>query len=170
MAKDFIVNIFGLSKSVHPYDFQLGENFFKTYGQETVENGKLNAHVSLDKKETFIEADFNIEGYVNLVCDRSLDEFEHPLSIHRKIVFKFGNEPQEVSDEIIIISHEQDKLDIGQFMYEFIALEIPIKKLHPRFCDEDDDNDGLVYSSSNEENNDHETETDPRWEALKKLK
>src|SRR5882672_7425076 len=110
MARDFSVNILGLSKGVHQFEFQLGEDFFKKYGQEVVANGKLSTVVVLDKKETFIEADFKIEGNAFLICDRSLDEFDYPVSISRKIVFKYGEEPKEVSDEIIIITHDQQKL------------------------------------------------------------
>jgi uncharacterized metal-binding protein YceD (DUF177 family) len=167
MAKEFKVNILGLSKSVHQFDFQLGEDFFKRYGQEVVANGKFTAQVSLDKRETFIEADFTIKGDAFLVCDRSLDEFEYPVSIHKKIVFKYGEVPQEVSDEIIIITHEQDQLDLGQLLYEFIALQIPMKKLHPRFRG-DENKEGLVYTSAPKEND--EEKIDPRWEVLKKLK
>jgi uncharacterized protein len=166
MAKEFNVNILGLSKTVHQFNFQLGEAFFKTYGQEVVAKGNFAAQVSLDKRETFIEADFKIKGIAQLICDRSLDEFDFPISVHKKIVFKYGDEPQEISDEIIVIKHDQDYLDLGQLMYEFVALEIPIKKLHPRFQD-DEHTDGLVYTS---ESKNKEDEIDPRWEALKKLK
>jgi len=167
MAKEFNVNILGLSKSVHHFDFQLDEDFFKKYGQDLVANGKFSARVSLDKRETFIEADFTIEGNAYLVCDRSLDEFDYPVSITKKIVFKYGEVPQEVSDEIIIITADQDKLDLGQLMYELISLEIPMKKLHPRFSD-DENKDGLVYTSTTDEGS--EEKIDPRWEKLKKLK
>src|SRR5438046_4888397 len=101
MARDFGVNILGLSKGVFRFEVQLGEDFFKRYGQEVITKGKFDAMVVLNKKETFIEADFKIEGNAFLICDRSLDEFDYPVSISRKIVFKYGDEPKEVSDEII---------------------------------------------------------------------
>ncbi|MBI1768059.1 MAG: DUF177 domain-containing protein [Bacteroidetes bacterium] len=168
MTKEFSVNILGLSKSVHHFNFQLDEDFFKKYGQEVVASGKFATQVSLDKRETFIEADFKIDGNAKLVCDRSLDEFDYPVSISRKVVFKYGEEPQEISDEIIIITQDQDKLDLGQLMYEFIALQIPMKKLHPRFRD-DENKEGLVYTSTDTDQ-DREEKIDPRWEMLKKLK
>jgi len=167
MAKEFSINILGLSKSVHLFDFELNEGFFKQYGQEVVANGKFTARVSLDKRETFIEADFNITGNAFLVCDRSLEEFDFPLTIQKRVVFKYGEEPKEISDEIIIITKDQDQLDVGQLMYEFIVLQIPMKRLHPRFKDEEN-KDGVVYRSSTEEDDDGKI--DPRWEALKKLK
>ena len=67
---------------------------------------------------------------------------------------------------------------MAQFIYEFINLEVPIKKLHPRFQEEetqDDDSDSLlIYSTEaeNEADSDSPSEDliDPRWLALKSLK
>src|SRR5438445_155607 len=84
--------------------------FVKKYGQEVVANGKFTAQVSLDKRETFIEADFTINGNAFLVCDRSLEEFDYPLKIKKRVVFKYGEEPKEISDEIIIITKDQVQL------------------------------------------------------------
>ena len=59
---------------------------------------------------------------------------------------------------------------------EFIALAIPLKKLHPRFKDEEEQDEDLstgkiVYSSEAEgDENKNENEGDPRWNILKKLK
>ncbi|MBS1488618.1 MAG: DUF177 domain-containing protein [Bacteroidetes bacterium] len=167
MAKAFSINILGLSKGVHTFEFQLGESFFKEYGQETASQGHFAATVTLDKRETFIEADFKINGSIHLTCDRSLDEFDYPISLRRKIVFKYGEVYQEISDEIIVIPGSQAQLELGQLMYEFISLEIPMKKLHPRYNDNDRE-DEMVYSSQPAD--DKNRPTDPRWEVLKKLK
>ena len=43
-----------------------------------------------------------------------------------------------------------------------------MKKLHPKFQDESDD-DEMIYISDADEQSQEES-TDPRWEALKKLK
>jgi uncharacterized metal-binding protein YceD (DUF177 family) len=125
----------------------------------------------LDKHETFIEADFKIEGKVKLTCDRSLDPFDFPIHQENRILFKYGEEDKELTDEIIMISRDRVSLDLGQFIYEFIGLSIPMKKLHPRFKDEDESEEGkMVYSSAPDENTNGDDEVDPIWEKLKKLK
>jgi uncharacterized metal-binding protein YceD (DUF177 family) len=171
--KDFKVNIIGLSKKVHHFQFELKDGFFEQYGKEVLSSGDFDAEVSLDKRETFIEADFKISGHTKLICDRSLEPFDYKINIDRKVIFKYGEEPQEISDEIVIITRDQDSLDLGQYMYEFIVLAIPIKKLHPDLSKEDEDeNDAnvkIVYSTSTEEEKKEEA-IDPRWEKLKKLK
>jgi uncharacterized protein len=171
--KDFNVNIIGLSKKDHLFQFELKDDFFGRYGKEVLSKGDFDVRVSLDKRETFIEADFKISGHTELICDRSLEPFEHTLNLDRKVIFKYGEEPQEISDEIVIIPRDQDSIDLGQFMYEFIVLSIPIKKLHPDLRNEDENEDAsdvkIVYSTSTE-NEEKEQEADPRWEKLKKLK
>jgi uncharacterized protein len=171
--KDFSVNIIGLSKKVHLFDFKLKDDFFERYGKEVLSKGDFDAQVSLDKRETFIEVDVKISGHAELICDRSLEPFEYKINIDRKVIFKYGEEPQEISDEIVIITRDQDSIDLGQYMYEFIVLSIPIKKLHPDLKDEEENEDEsdvrIVYSTSTELEEKEEV-VDPRWEKLKKLK
>jgi uncharacterized protein len=167
--REFDVNIIGLSKKAHLFNFTLKDGFFEKYGKEVVSGGDFDVQVVLDKKETFIEVDFNISGKAHLVCDRSLEPFDYPIEETRKVVFKYGEVAQEISDEIVVITRDQDSLDLGQFIYEFIALSIPIKKLHPRFKAEEEDDESdvkIIYRTSEEESE----KIDPRWEKLKKLK
>ena len=87
-----------------------------------------------------------------------------------KIVFKYGSEEAEVTDEIVIIPHHKASLNIGQYLYEFIGLAIPMKRLHPKFREQEDEDDAtegkIIYSSTTE----NEGAIDPRWEKLKNLK
>jgi uncharacterized protein len=168
----FGVHIIGLSLANHDLHFDLDNGFFKQYGNNLVEEGQLKADVSLTKHETFVECTFKIQGTVKAVCDRSLDPFDLPIEIDQKLVYKYGDEDKEISEEMVMIHRDTATLDLGQPMYEYITLAIPIKKLHPRFQEEDDtlEEGRLVYTSSNDSANDtNASAVDPRWEALKKL-
>ncbi len=168
--KSLSINFVGLELKAHLFNYSLGDEFLQEYGQGFLPGGQFSVDVVLDKHETFIEADFKIEGIVKLTCDRSLEVFDFPIDLKKTILFKYGEEDQELTDEIIIISRERTSLNIGQLIYEFIGLAIPMKKLHPKFQDEDDELEGkMVYSSSTEEESDEE-EIDPIWDKLKKLK
>lgn len=169
--KPLSINIIGLEIKVHHYSFELGDEFLQHYGQGYLPGGHFSVKVVLDKRETFIEADFKIEGTAKLTCDRSLDLFEFPIELEKRILFKFGEEDKELTDEIILISRDRVSLDLGQFIYEFIGLSIPMKKLHPRFKDEDESEEGkVVYSSAPDDRVEGEDEVNPIWEKLKKLK
>lgn len=171
-AADFKVNIIGLSLKSHRFDFSIGDDFFKIYGTALLESGQFDAEVTLDKGETLIEANFHIQGLAHLVCDRSLEPFDLPMDFDRRILFKYGEEEKELSDEIVLITREQAKLDLGQFMYELITVNLPMKRLHPRFQEDENTEDDiqLVYSSPVDESKKEEDTIDPRWEKLKKLK
>ena len=169
--KEFAVNIIGLSKKAHLFNYHLEKGFFEKYGTESVSDGRFDVEVVLDKKETFIEVNFKISGQAALVCDRTLEPFDFPINENRKMVFKYGEEAQEISDEIVIITRDQDSIDLGQYLYEFIALAIPMKRLHPRFANEAESDQPVVYSTSPTETEEKENDSiDPRWEKLKKLK
>jgi uncharacterized protein len=163
--ESYRVNIQGLSNKIHLFEFPLGEPFFRKYDTGLVSEGSLSAQVTLDKHETFMEARFQISGSIKLVCDRSLDTFDYPLKTDQLIVFKFGHEDAEISEDVLMIQYNTESLELGQLMYEFIGLAVPMKKLHPRFK-QDDDEEGIVFTSDPEP---EKEETDPRWEKLKNL-
>lgn len=177
------VNIVGLSNRVHHFHYEVGGDLFGEYGSDLLSEGSFTVDVSLDKRETFLEADFSIAGTARLICDRSLEPFDFPVRTRRKVVFKYGDQDEEITDEIMIIHRDTAWLELGQYIYEFIALAIPLKKLHPRFQDTADDESGdsegrIVYTSGGSEDdgggdsNGHDPgdDIDPRWNALKKLK
>ena len=159
MAKDpYRVNIVGLSNKAHHFDYELSEDFLSRYGKDLFSKGSFVANVTVDKHETFLEVDFEIKGSAQLVCDRSLETFDQPVEVHRKMVFKYGEADEELSDEIQVIHRDTVSLDLGQFFYEFIGLALQMKRLHSRFQDEDTNEEGtIVYTSDNdasENNND----------------
>lgn len=143
----------------------MDDRFFEQYGRETVKHGKLTSVVTLDKHETFIEATFSINGTVQLVCDRSLEEFDYPVDLTEHMVFKYGEETREVSEDVTIIEHNTQTLDMGQYLYEYIVLSLPMKKLHPKFKDERSEGEPIVYKTDQPE-----PSTDPRWDKLKNIK
>lgn len=171
--REFNVNIIGLSNKVHQFEYQLEDKFFEQYGQDIVSGGSFKVAVALDKRETFIEVHFIIEGQAKLICDKSLESFDFPLHLDRKIVFKFGEEEKEISDEIMIIPRDKASLELGQFLYEFISLAIPLKKVHPRLqAEEEEYEEGkIIYTSGGDAEDENPSEAnDPRWDILKKLK
>jgi uncharacterized metal-binding protein YceD (DUF177 family) len=169
----YSINIVGLSNKEHHFQFECGDEFFRKYGTDLVSEGKFQVDVLLTKHETFIEVSFRIKGTARLICDRSLEPFDYPIESNNKIVFKYGEAFQEMTEEIIIIPRDTAQLELGQYIYEFIALGVPLKKLHPRFKDEEEEDNSegkIVYSSQTTEEKKDQEEIDPRWNILKKLK
>ena len=173
--KDFVIHIVGLSTSKPAqFEYEFGDTFFKDYDAGFVSGSHFTATVVVDKHETFLEASFSIRGSVRLECDRSLELFDEPTSLDKNIVFKYGEESTELTDEIVVIPRDMATLDLGQYVYEFIVLSLPMKRIHPKFRTEEEDEDDaegkMIYSSGPDESGDDDDEIDPRWEQLKKLK
>lgn len=173
------INIIGLSNKVHQFDYELDDSFFREYGTHLLPSGNFKVSVSLDKRETFLEAAVSVQGTARLVCDRSLEPFDYPIDTRRKVVFKYGEQDEEITDEIMIIQRDTAWIELGQYIYEFIALSVPLKKIHPRFADDDQEADDnregrIVYTSgpaaTDDDPGDDNDEIDPRWNALKNLK
>lgn len=163
--KEFLINIKGLSLKVHEFRFHIGDSFFEHFGKELVQKGNLQVELDLDKRETFLEASFVIKGSVGLICDRSLETFTHPIALESRVLFKYAAVAEEVSEDIIHITKETDQIDAGKLIYDLVGTAIPMKKLHPKFQNESNDDAGsIVYTSGKPED-----QIDPRWEKLKKL-
>lgn len=176
VLKEYDIDIINLSNNKHSYGFDIDCILFENMPDSFLKEGKLVSKVLFDKSETMIQANFETLGYVQLECDRSNEIFDFAITAHNKIIFKFGDDFNELTEDIVIIPRNLQKLNIAQYLYEFIVLAIPIKKLHPRFVEDDEDEDtdtegSLIYSTSVPKVDlDDNAEADPRWSALANLK
>jgi uncharacterized protein len=172
-ANKFDIEIIRLSDGVHQYEYELEDSFFSLIEESFIKKGSLRATVELNKSERLMEALFKISGTVELTCDRSLEIFDYKINSEEKLIFKYGETFEEISEDVVMIPRDLQRLSLVQYLYDFIGLAIPMKKLHPKFENSEDstDNDVLIYQSDKKENNtDEAPSNDPRWNALKDLK
>lgn len=161
------IDILGLRQGIHRFEYLVDHDFFALFEYSPVDKGSLEAVLELERGEAHLTLNFDIRGTVGLICDRSMEAFDHPLELKERLILKFGDQPQEVSDELEIISSHTQTINVARFIYEYIAVAIPMKRLRPELIGEDERNEGLVYSSN--AGNQDTPNTDPRWEALEKL-
>lgn len=167
LLKNYDIDVSKLNLEQYDFHFQIRDEFFELFDYSLIDHGKLSVDILLDKKTSFIALNFKINGVVELICDRSLDRFDYELNIENEMVLKYGDEALEVSDEVEIIPNNIQRVNVAKYIYEFISVSIPMKKLHPRYADEPAE-DQIIFSSNNEEED--KSEVDPRWSELKKLK
>ncbi len=170
--KEFDIQIYKLSTKLHEFEFPVSDAFFSEFEGEIVESGKFLIKVNLDKRENMIEANVGFHGFINLICDRSLKPFEQIVDIEKKVLFKYGEEEAELEEDVFVITKNTQTINLAHFIYETIALEVPLKKVHPDEVVEDEDTDEYIYidDSLESDEEDENDETDPRWAALKNLK
>ncbi|MEP1032068.1 DUF177 domain-containing protein [Ekhidna sp.] len=166
--KAYKIEIFGLSNSTHDFNFLFNDDLFTHFENSLVSKGKGTCDVILTKTDSMITLNLKIEGSIELECDRSLELFDFPISINKEIIYKYGDEQEELSEDVFVILKGQQELNIAAFLYESISLEVPMKKLHPKFQN-GPESDEMIYVSETDKESQEES-IDPRWEALKKLK
>lgn len=167
----------------YSFDYELNSEFFSLFEDPMVESGTLKAHVSMDKSEHMLKFNFDIDGIINAVCDVCLGSFDYQLSCDGQVVVKFGDVAEEISDELVVISKDDDSIDISQWLYDIICVNLPIRFEHPLDSDGNSTCDPEMLEklsqylvtdlTETDENKADESnnsgETDPRWDALKGL-
>lgn len=170
------------------YEFALDNLFFANIDGQEVQKGKVNVVLVVKKTSRAFELNFQTDGMVWVPCDRCLDDMEQPVTSTDKLLVKFGQEYAEEGDNLIVIPEEEGEINVAWFIYEFIALAIPMKHVHaPGKCNKgmsaklskhlrttsDDEMGGDAFASDEEDSNlavdDNENAADPRWDELKKI-
>lgn len=184
------VDLRNLSIGTHTFTFKLDNKFFGDIDGLEFQKGTVQAVCTVKSTEDAHEMQFHLEGTIMVLCDRCLDDMELPIDVNSRLVVKLGEEYVEESEEIVVIPEHEGIINLAWFLYEFIALSIPLKHIHPpgkcnkmmssklrkhiaRSADDEedemDDDDSLVDISDEDDQGDS-VEIDPRWDALKNLK
>lgn len=168
------VPIFHLADGIFHYDFEFSSSFFALFEYKDLKKGNVKLQLTLNKNEHLIVATFAFEGTLELTCDRTLELFDYPVEIQEELLLRYGDSEKELSENSVQITKITEHINIAQWAYEFIVLGLPLKKLHPRFKDEEDDESEfrLIYSSQNfvEEDLEEEENKNSPWNILNKLK
>ena len=166
------------------YEFTLDNQFFVDLDGPEVQKGKLAVELNVKKTSGVFLLDFQTEGFVIVPCDRCLDEMELPVSTSDKLKVKLGSSFAEEGD-IVVVPEEDGYINIAWFLYEFIALNIPMKHVHaPGKCNKgmvgplrkhlrisaaDEDAEDFTADDSFVAETSERDEIDPRWNELKKI-
>ena len=163
----FIIPFSGLKVGNHAFTFEIDDKFFEHFEYSEIKKGELHVDCLLDKQARMMVLYFDISGTVRVPCDRCAEEFDMPIEGQQKLIVKFGVDHTEESEDILVIAEKEHELDVSQFLYEYIHLLLPFKKVHGT------DENGNSLCDPEVIRYIKETEghpVDPRWEVLKKLK
>ena len=174
------VDLKNLAPGVHEFEYLLENKFFVDIDGDQVQKGKVEVHLSVKRSSMMFEMNFQIQGVVMVPCDRCLDDVEVPIDTQNQLVVKFGKEYAEESDEVVVIPEDEGAINLAWFLYEFIALAIPMKHVHaPGKCNRAMSSKLKKHTARNTEDNEYEEDFDdeaendvpigPRWDGLKGL-
>lgn len=150
----------------HHFQYKVDDKFFEAFAYGIVEKGSLKVELELLRTERLLDLHFHITGSIELECDRSLEKFDHPLDLQEEMILKFGDTAEELDDNMEMIPWDLQELNIARFIYQFVTVAVPLKKLHPKHRKKEEASDEMVYTSGPGTGNSQ----DPRWDKLKELK
>lgn len=171
--KQFSIPFTGLKLGAHQFDYELDDSFFNAFEYSLIKSGNLKVNLELDKQETMLLLKFRIIGTLNLDCDKCLSEFSYPVNLYERQIVKFAEDELESDDEeIISLSRKDSEIDISGPLYEMINVAVPYIKNCEQADKECDQEmiDRLAQLSIKKQAEENEQTSDPRWEALNKLK
>lgn len=165
----------GLKNGNHQFSYNVDAIFFEKHEDSPIKQGDFEINLHFEKGNFFL-LNFEIRGTFQTECDRCLEVFDCPVRSDYTLIVKYNDDlipgeiPSDEDDDIVYISRNETHLNIAKYLYEFIVLSIPIRKVHP-----DDAEDNPTCEIDWEVADDYDKEDDveaidPRWEALKNIK
>ena len=171
--------------------YEINDDFFVQI-DGLIQCGSIHTEVKCLSAGTIYRFQIHSVGTVIVPCDRCLSDLELRIETTDLLSVKLGDEYADDGD-CVIVSEAEGYLDLARYIYEFIALSMPIACCHePGKCDdammqklsrhqstrsrgEDDEeadsennsDDSDEYLSGGE---DSVEPVDSRWEALRQLK
>ena len=167
-SEKYTIHFGSLTPGIHEFLFEINDAFFQQFENSIVQRAQGDVLVTLDKKSDMLILDFTINGQIVIPCDRCLEELSVEITGNNELLVKFGENPVEESEDVIVISNKSYQLDVSQFIYEYFSMLIPLRNVHP------DDENGksqcnpeALKAIEKYKLKEEQKATDPRWEGLK---
>lgn len=166
----------GLSIGNHLFSFEIDQTFFECFEQSEIEQCLIHLDLSFEKETNMLILDFAFSGWVGMDCDRCLTRFREYINSENRLYVKFGDTYSEQDENVVVIPHGDTHFDISQFIYEFMHLNLPIRRVHPvdehgvSACDRDMIEKMKQHAPGAGKANQQDKDTPSTWDALKSLR
>lgn len=172
------------------YEYNIGDDFFAAI-DGLIQRGDVCCKVECLSAGSIVKFRVHSVGKVIVPCDRCLSDLDVRIETTDELNVKLGTEYSD-DGECVVVPEADGYIDLSQFIYEFIALSMPITCCHePGKCDDAMMRELSKYQSTRSGNEDDEAadseteeEQDPsvsdgedsvepvdsRWAVLKQLK
>ena len=165
--KEFTIPFIGLKLGEHLFDYQIEFEDFNS--------SDILAEFTMNKKTTMLEFSLSIKGHVNVNCDICNEPYDQEINGDYQFIVKFGETFNDDNEELLILPHGSHEVNIQQYIYETVVLNVPIRKIHPGIKDGTLKSDiikrleELSPKQAQDNLSSEDDNTDPRWDQLKKL-
>ena len=162
----FKIDLKGLDEGDNRFRFDVDDAYFEAIEAPQIKRGNISVDLSIHRCGSAYTLDFHTEGTVHVPCDICLEDMEIPVSADNRLTAKLGEEYSE-DDDLITVDEAEGLIDVSWFVYEFIALSVPIKHEHPESgCNPE----MLRLIKGHTPGQGDKAGIDPRWSELEKIK
>lgn len=127
---DYKIAFRGLKNGDHEFRFEISDALFEAYENPEVKGGKGEALVRLNRSETQLVCDVEINAVVVVPCDRCLEDCPIEVDYAGRLVVKFSEEELEYDGEVMWLYPGESEVDLSHYIYESIILSLPYQRVH----------------------------------------
>lgn len=162
---EYTIKFEGLKQGTHFYEFEVDNRFFEEFDYLDYERSAFKIDLEFIKQSTMMLLKFNFKGTITVPCDRCLDEVDVDVEGEENLIVKFGNEIYEDTEDILVLPVHEHELNVAAYIYEYIQVNIPQKRVHAEgLCNQD------VIKELEKVEQKKEMDIDPRWSTLQDIK
>ena len=113
--------------------FSAGVEFFQAFENEEIKGADLSVLCKASKRGADILLDLEIGGSVTVVCDRCLENLSLPVETGASLILRTRDGGEESADGREVLVHEpsEKEVDLGQVVYDYVCLSLPMQRVHP---------------------------------------
>ena len=150
-------------------EYCLKDDFFGSLEGSVIDSGNLKAEVTAWKTAGGYHIDYAIAGEVTVQCDRCLGDMQVQVETGGEFKVRVCIGADEADEDTIVMESEAGGVDMAWYLYEAIALNVPLRHVHPDGeCDSE--MEAKLAACSPNAGTEEDKPADPRWDALKNIK
>ncbi len=166
----YSIPVQGLKTGIHRFHYELDRDFFRHFESSPVGEGAIKIDLTLDKRPDMLVLDFDLDGHIQAECDRCTAQIQLPVTDSRQLLVKYGEAEGEEEDEVVFVPREASEFNVGQYLYEFTILALPITNTYDCQSDPRPPCNFDVLQRLQREEDTEKQEGDSVWDALKDFK
>ena len=166
--KQFDIRFGTLPIGHHSMEVEVNRLFFEKYKIDDIKDCNIIIDITIERKETMVSLDFDIQGHIISLCDLCLEDLTIPISKQETLILKTtGIAKERENEDIVFVGEKEYSYNIEQVVYEYIVGLIPMRKVHQEIGEESCNPDMLKLIE--EAKKISPPKDDGRWDVLKNI-
>ena len=135
MMDTYKIDLLGSGLGGKTFEYEIGDAFFAEI-DGLIQRGNIHTTVACLSAGSVYKFQIHSVGTIIVPCDRCLSDLELRIETSDELNVKLGDEYADDGD-CVVVPEAEGYLDLAQFIYEFIALSMPMTCCHePGKCDD----------------------------------